>query len=294
MVRELAHKKSLDISYQVKGNVTIISGDRTPPETIACKPARAMRLNSPENGKRIGLEVEGHPQRNEVTFTVWDEGIGIAQEDLQLLFKPFVQLDAGLTREHQGTGLGLALVAQMVRLHGGHVRVESEWGAGSRFIITLPWGAEEQNAEVKGTGELLPPHQMPAGKHSGSVLLVEDTEIIISLLKEFLTHRGYQVFIARNGRDGIRLAKSERLDLILMDVMMPIMDGIEATKEIRADKSLRNIPIIALTALAMPGDRDRCLAAGMTDYMSKPVKMEELSKLIEKHLTEERQANDAK
>ncbi|WKZ37327.1 MAG: PAS domain S-box protein [Anaerolineales bacterium] len=290
MVRELAQKKSLDVLFQVKGNVKIISGDeRRLKQSLVNLLGNAVKFT--ETGKRIGLEVEGHPQRNEVTFTVWDEGIGIAQEDLQLLFKPFVQLDAGLTREYQGTGLGLALVAQMVRLHGGHVRVESEWGAGSRFIITLPWGAEEQNAEVKGTGELLPPHQMPAGKHSGSVLLVEDTEIIISLLKEFLTHRGYQVFIARNGRDGIQLAKSERPDLILMDIMMPMMDGLEAAKLLREDNDFKQVPIIAMTALAMPGDRERCLAAGMTDYMSKPIRIDELGKMIERYIPAEGRSN---
>jgi PAS domain S-box-containing protein len=293
MVKELAQKKSLQVSFKVNGNAHVILGDeRRLKQSLVNLLGNAVKFT--EDGRQIGLEVNGYPERNEISFTVWDQGIGISQENLQYLFKPFVQLDAGLEREFQGTGLGLALVAQMIRLHGGHVSVESELGAGSRFTITLPWHAEEQNAQAKATGQLPPPKPRSNGKRRGRILIVEDTDIIVNLMNEYLRYKGYQVFVARNGREGILMAKNEQPDLILMDVMMPIMDGIEATKEIRADKSLRNIPIIALTALAMPGDRDRCLAAGMTDYMSKPVKMEELSKLIEKHLTEERQANDAK
>jgi PAS domain S-box-containing protein len=292
MVKELAQKKSLNVSFMVKGNVRIISGDeRRLKQSLVNLLSNAVKFTG--EGGQIGLEVEGHPQRNEVMLTVWDEGIGIAQEDLKYLFKPFVQLDAGLTREYQGTGLGLTLVAQMVRLHGGHIRMESELGKGSRFIITLPWRLEEQNAEAKATGKLSLPRRRSKEARTSRILLVEDTDIIISLMKEYLIHQGYQVLIARNGREGVLLAKRERPDLILMDVMMPVMDGLEATKMIRAEDELKNIPIVALTALAMPGDRERCLAAGMNDYLSKPVRMDELSQIIERYLDPGGQA-DAK
>jgi CheY-like chemotaxis protein len=232
------------------------------------------------------LEVCGHPLENEITFTVWDQGVGIAQEDIKLLFQPFVQLDAGLAREYQGTGLGLALVSQMIRLHGGRVSVESEVGAGSRFTITLPWLPEQQNMHLQATRELPRPiilHK-PEAKHEGKILLVEDTEVIISLMSEYLQYKGYEIFIAHNGVEGVLLAKKEQPDLILMDVMMPVMDGLEATRRIREIDTLKNIPIIALTALAMSGDRERCLTAGMNDYMSKPIRIQELSDMIEKHL----------
>ena len=101
-----------------------------------------------------------------------------------------------------------------------------------------------------------------------------------------MTYKGYEVIVAYNGREGIYFAKEKRPDLILMDVMMPIMNGIDATLEIRKDQNLKRIPIIALTALAMPGDRERCLEAGMTDYMSKPVKLNELIEIIEKYTTQ--------
>ncbi len=291
MIKELAQKKSINVSFSVRGNVKVVRGDeRRLRQSLVNLLINAVKFT--EEGKQIGLEVAGSPARNEITFTVWDTGIGIAKEDLKYLFKPFTQLNAGLAREFQGTGLGLALVAQMVRLHGGRVSAESELGKGSRFTIALPWQAAEQAAQPKGTGELPPHTHETKGERKGRVLIVEDTDVIVSLLKDYLEVRGYHVFVARNGREGIETAKQQRPDIILMDVMMPIMDGIEATKYIRKEESLQAVPIIALTALAMPGDRERCLAAGMTDYMSKPVRMDELEQKLQQHLSMEK--TDAK
>ncbi|MBL8100679.1 MAG: PAS domain S-box protein [Anaerolineales bacterium] len=282
MIKELAQKKKIQVSFKVKDEVTTIMGDeRRLKQVLVNLLSNAVKFT--EEGNKIGLEVTGYPERNEVTFSVWDTGIGIAEEDLKFLFKPFVQLDAGLAREFQGTGLGLALVAQMVRLHGSSVSVKSQIGKGSMFTITLPWEAEEQNMPAKVTGELVLPSPKLEGKRKGKILLVEDTDIIVSLVKDYLTYKGYEVIVAYNGREGIYFAKEKRPDLILMDVMMPIMNGIDATIEIRKDQNLNRIPIIALTALAMPGDRERCLEAGMTDYMSKPVKLNELIEIIEKY-----------
>ncbi|HRJ75436.1 MAG TPA: ATP-binding protein, partial [Anaerolineales bacterium] len=286
MIKELAQKKKIQVSFKVHGEVATIMGDeRRLKQVLVNLLSNAVKFT--EENNKIGLEVRGYPQRNEVTFSVWDTGIGISEEDLKYLFKPFVQLDAGLAREFQGTGLGLALVAQMVRLHGGSVSVKSKVGKGSMFIITLPWEAEEQNAPAKVTGELVLPNQKSDEKRKGTILLVEDTDIIVSLVKDYLTYKGYEVIVAYNGREGIYFAKDKRPDLILMDVMMPIMNGIDATIEIRKDKNLSRIPIIALTALAMPGDHERCLQAGMTDYMSKPVQLNELIEIIEKYVTQD-------
>jgi CheY-like chemotaxis protein len=144
--------------------------------------------------------------------------------------------------------------------------------------------------DVEGTASAKKmPQETAAGaaseeKRSEKILIVEDTESIIMLLTEYLRYRGYQILAARNGMEGVKLAAQERPDLILMDVMMPIMDGVEATKQIRANKDLQSIPIIALTALAMAGDKERCLEAGMNDYLSKPVQMKDLESLILKHI----------
>ena len=288
MTRELAQKKSLKVSYEIVDSIEIVSADeRRLKQSLVNLLSNAVKF-TPDGGN-IGLEVCGHPLENEITFTVWDNGVGIAHEDMKLLFQPFVQLDAGLAREYQGTGLGLALVSQMMRLHGGRVSLESEVGAGSRFTITLPWMPEQQNARVKTAKELPRPILLqPEVKREGKILLVEDTEVIVSLMNEFLQYKGYQMFVARDGMEGVLLAKQEHPDLILMDLMMPIMDGIEAAKHIREDDSLKDTPIIALTALAMSGDRERCLAAGMNDYMSKPIRIQELSDMIEKYLSDKK------
>ncbi len=284
MTKELAQKKSLKVSYEIIDSIEIVLADeRRLKQSLVNMLSNAVKF-TPAGGS-FGLEVCGRPLENEITFTVWDQGVGISQEDIKFLFQPFVQLDAGLAREYQGTGLGLALVSQMIRLHGGQVSVESEVGVGSRFTITLPWLPEQQNMHLQATRELPRPIlQKPEAKQEGKILLVEDTEVIISLMSEYLQYKGYEMFVAHNGMEGVLLAKQEHPDLILMDVMMPVMDGLEATRRIREIDALKNIPIIALTALAMSGDRERCLSAGMNDYMSKPIRIQELSDMIEKHL----------
>jgi hypothetical protein len=172
----------------------------------------------------------------------------------------------------------------MVNLHGGRISVESEIGQGSRFIITLPWSLNEQASKARVTAELSLPGPISNQKRNGRILLVEDTDVVVQLISEFLQYKGYEMILAHNGLEGVQMAAQERPDLILMDVMMPIMDGLEATQNIRKDKTLQGIPIIALTALAMSGDSERCLAAGMNDYLSKPLHMQDLADMIEKYL----------
>lgn len=283
MVKELAQKKSLNISYRLHEEVRIVLGDeRRLKQSLVNLLSNAVKFTPA--GNRIGLEVLGNVEKNEVKFTVWDQGIGIAQKDIQHLFKPFVQLDGGLTREYQGTGLGLALVSQMAQLHGGRVSVESEAGSGSRFTITLPWLSNEQTSIAKVTGQLPSPSQKSNIKRNGRILLVEDTDLVVQLISDYLRYRGYEVLLAHNGAEGVKLAKEERPDLILMDVMMPVMNGLEAAQKMRADETLQKTPIIAMTALAMAGDSEKCLAAGMNDYLSKPIQMQNLADMIEKYM----------
>jgi CheY-like chemotaxis protein len=238
---------------------------------------------TPEGGK-LGLQVNGDFETRQVVFSVWDTGIGIKPDDLQYLFKPFIQLDAGLTRSHTGSGLGLALVAEMARLHGGSVQVESTPGEGSRFSIILPCPPDKLAIIFKDDAPTpqapSPVGDLPAAPANARILLVEDTETVSMLLQDYLESLGYQVFLARDGLEGVAQAKKITPDAVLMDVQMPIMDGLEATQLIRAEPNLQSMPIIALTALAMPGDADRCLAAGMTAYLSKPIKLQELSSLL--------------
>jgi CheY-like chemotaxis protein len=217
-------------------------------------------------------------------FAVKDTGIGIAPENIKKLFQPFIQIDSALNRKFEGTGLGLALVKRIVEMHNGRVSLTSELGVGSCFTVELPCGSAVL-ASSKSESQLNPvSHTQPSPSTplaSPLILLAEDNEANIATISSYLGAKGYRIMSAKNGQEAIALAKSHQPDLILMDVQMPVMDGLEATKQIRLDPSLVNIPIIALTALAMEGDRDRCLAAGANEYISKPIKLKQLVHLIQ-------------
>jgi PAS domain S-box-containing protein len=284
MIKQLAQNKRQDVRLEIDDEIGLIWADeRRLKQMIVNLLSNAVKF-TPEDGK-IGLEVHGNLNENEVMITVWDNGIGMKEEDLSRLFQPFVQLDSGLARETTGTGLGLALVAQMVRLHGGSVRVNSHPEQGSRFTIVLPWEpalAIDPASKMKVTGKFRA--VMPDSKNKPTILLIEDTNEVIMMIRDYLELAGYQVVTARDGVEGITQAQLIHPDLILMDVMMPRMDGLEATRRLRSETEFEATPIIALTALAMPTDRERCISAGMNDYMSKPVNLKELVKTIQRFL----------
>ncbi|MBD2212967.1 PAS domain S-box protein [Nostoc linckia FACHB-104] len=247
---------------------------------------------TPEGG-RITLEVSCHALEPEKTsplgfirIAIIDTGIGIAPENLKKLFKPFIQIDSALNRQYAGTGLGLALTKRIVELHGGKVGVSSELGVGSCFTVDLPcnnlceYSFEPVNLLTSELNFTL--NQTVV--NSPLILLVEDNEANVLTISSYLEAKGYQIILAKNGQEAIALTKTELPDLILMDIQMPGMDGIEAIKQIRLEKNFESIPIIALTALTMPGDREKCLAAGANDYIPKPIKLNQLTTRIKQLL----------
>ncbi len=421
-VREMALKKQLQIGFSLDDQLTVIEADpQRLKQMLVNLLSNAVKFTEP--GGTVELAVAVDREAEAVRFAVADSGVGIAPEMMARLFQPFTQLDASLSRRHEGTGLGLALVRRLAELHGGSVAVESQVGHGSRFVLSLPHrpavsapsraiaalaaeeapappvagprrtalviedseSAAEQLARYLGelgidatilargdeavsraialrpdlvfldlllpgkTGwEVLQELQSePAtrtipvvvvsvvNEHSsllasgartilpkpvtrGSlrralaivdsgpatatsepvpaiaavvpqaaarkarVLLAEDNEINIQAIGDYLQEKGYHVIVARNGREAVELARLVRPDLVLMDVQMPEVDGLEATRRLRADRDLASLPIVALTALAMPGDRERCLAAGMNEYITKPVSLKGLVDVIER------------
>ena len=220
-----------------------------------------------------------------IVFQVVDTGIGIASNDLQRLFQPFVQVSSSLNRQYEGTGLGLALVKQIVELHGGMVMAESEIGKGSCFSVALPYDMSQSSASESTTVSTTLPPVVIDPDHAPLILLAEDNEANIHTFTSYLTAINYRIAIARNGREAVAKAKSDSPDIILMDIQMPSMDGLEAIRLIRADETTAAIPIIALTALAMEGDREKCLEAGANEYLTKPVKLRELFLSIQKLLS---------
>ncbi len=222
---------------------------------------------------------------NYLQIAITDTGIGISAENINKLFQPFIQIDSALNRKYQGTGLGLALVKQIVELHGGTVRLKSEVGVGSCFTVALPYvdhvtAAPALNTQAEPTSE---PSPLDRDKKF-SILIAEDNAANVATISSYLEAHGYRLLFAKNGLEAIAVAQKELPDLILMDMQMPIMGGLESIKQIRQIPSLVNLPIIALTALAMTSDRDRCLAAGANEYMPKPVKLRALAQMIQRLL----------
>jgi PAS domain S-box-containing protein len=229
-------------------------------------------------------------------ISVIDTGIGIAPSNQTKLFRPFVQIDSSLNRQYEGTGLGLMLVKQIVELHGGDVSLRSQLGQGSCFTVCLPYVCkigdwptltlslspdQVQSPEVIATFE---PVAELAIVDQSLILIAEDNEANISTVSSYLRAKGYRILLAKNGQEAIDLAKTHQPDLILMDIQMPGVDGLDAIKQVRLNPNLVDIPIIALTALAMTGDREKCLEAGATDYLTKPVKLAQLTNTIYKLL----------
>ena len=216
-------------------------------------------------------------------FVVSDNGIGIERIHIDTLFQPFVQVDNSLSRNFSGSGLGLSLVKQFVELHSGTVSVESEPGKGSQFIVELPYLKQGADADQKADQEANTPspqnnadvagHEKTGSEVMPLILLAEDNDHVAGAVAPFLKASDFRVVRAVNGAVAVELAQEHNPDLILMDIQMPVMDGLEATRQIRSTAELQDIPIIALSGFAMPEDSDRCLEAGANTFLSKPCKM---------------------
>jgi CheY-like chemotaxis protein len=209
---------------------------------------------------------------------VSDTGIGMSDQVLNQLFKPFYQGDASMSRRFGGTGLGLSICRRMAELMGGHLRVESTLGQGSRFELSLhlPVASAQSALSPDGQGEA---SDLPGVQAGLRVLLVEDNPVNQKVAQALLKRLGCVVWHASNGLEALDALQSHPVDLVLMDCQMPQMDGLEATRRIRegqAGEPVRHIPIVAMTAHAMQGDREKCLMVGMNEYLTKPVRMSEL------------------
>ncbi|MCC6607199.1 MAG: response regulator [Anaerolineae bacterium] len=429
-VKEQAHQKEIRLTFDSDVHQTKMEADpRRLKQILINLLSNAVKFTS--EGGQVILQARVDPQENWVCFSVEDTGIGIAAEDMPHLFKPFSQLDSSLTREHEGSGLGLVLVSRLVELHGGSVQVVSEGvpGKGSCFTVSLPrqhlpvsfdndedrallenleqtleqlsfqgkrtikalviedsitateqverylhelniqmvaYSSSETDVEtilasapdfiildllmpersgweilaqlkadprvelipviiisvvdepVKGLAagaveylvkpitrkqfrhalsrvvtrltavELQRSGRKEAGANGASIpevhgpliLLAEDNETNIQAIGEYLQEINYQVMVARNGGEALELAIDQKPDLILMDIQMPVLDGLTVTQRLRAMSEFEATPIVALTALAMPGDRERCLAAGANEYLAKPVSLKKLTGIM--------------
>jgi len=238
------------------------------------------------------LDPETNPPR--LYFYIADSGIGIPLNKQHLLFKSFTQVDSSTTRKYGGTGLGLAICAYLTNSMGGVIDVKSRAGKGStfRFYIPLVLQKGDSPEEQSGTSEI-PEESVSPGTCAGSaenrpvVLLMEDNRINQLLAVRAMEKAGYRVETADDGLEGIRKFETNRPDIVLLDIQMPNMDGYETAREIRRleGESKNPVPIIAITALAMPEDRERILQSGMNDFLGKPVTPIDLKKVLNKYIS---------
>ncbi len=307
MIRPILNAKKLIFHNKLDPEIkSIMADERRLKQIIVNLLNNACKFT--DDGGHVGLEIRGDAKRGVLSILVSDTGVGIPKSQLERIFEPFVQADGGSDRQHGGAGLGLTLVNRIVEMHGGSVKVVSEIGRGSRFTVEIPWRpaahiepvvnvpepqVDQTASRVKLKLAKLPGRQteipVPAAASKQSdgkrtILLVEDREANIVTLIDYLTVKGFEVLVARSGKESLEMARKLQPDIILMDIHMPEMSGIEATEHLRSSITTRTIPIVAVTALAMPGDRERCLAAGANDYVSKPISLRDLLETIEAQL----------
>jgi signal transduction histidine kinase len=308
--------KVLRVRAREKGLQLICDIDPEIPDRLVSDPLRIRQvlMNLLGNGVKftdrgnVSLQVRLQSRTADeanLHFAIADTGIGISAADQERIFAPFTQVDSSMTRRYGGTGLGLAIASDLITLMGGRLAVESQLGQGSTFHFSLDLkldrnfrSAEPQPAPQKVSappGSDRFPREAPAaglpiraiGDLAGiprlRVLLAEDTPANQKLIQRILTKRGHQIQVAKNGQEAVDLLERQSFDVVLMDVQMPVMDGFQATAAIRASQSAEGarVPIIAMTAHAMQGDRERCLAAGMDAYLAKPIDSGRLIDLVE-------------
>jgi signal transduction histidine kinase/ActR/RegA family two-component response regulator len=216
-------------------------------------------------------------------ITVQDSGTGIPADKLPFIFDEFTQADDSVSRKFGGTGLGLAITRRLVELQGGQIRAESQLGSGTTIYVTLPYEVSvEEDSQLQGVS---PEPMSNSFANLARILIVEDNQVNQKVVTAVLRKRGYTIELANDGMEALsKLETQGTFDLVLMDVQMPVLDGLEATRRIRQEKRWHDLPIVAMTAHAMNGDRERCLDAGMNGYISKPVHPSHLLNTVDEYL----------
>jgi CheY-like chemotaxis protein/HPt (histidine-containing phosphotransfer) domain-containing protein len=290
LFEERAKAKHLDFTIGIaKGTPRNLIGDTIRIQQILSNLlGNAIKFTSQGHvALKIGIsQIEGSQAK--LTFSVEDTGIGIAQDDLGKLFQPFSQVDGTITRRFGGTGLGLAISYKLLQLMGGGFEVTSHPGQGTIFSFDLLFEIAMHNdiretrhrAKREAGGLERELVQMSHSFKGSRVLVAEDNRTNQQVVKEFLKLSGFEVTIANNGQEVLELMKEQTFDVILMDIHMPEVGGIEATEQIHRQNQYKSLPIIALTAGVTQEERVRCINCGMNDFVTKPINPEELIRVL--------------
>ncbi|MEA5620337.1 hybrid histidine kinase/response regulator HrmK [Cronbergia sp. UHCC 0137] len=283
LVKEKAANKGLKLRLELDPDV----------KTLVADPLRLkqMLLNLLFNAVKftikgsVGLQVSTKEQF--LAFTIWDTGTGISAENQALLFRPYCQIVNSAVSRDEGTGLGLVVTQKLAEIHGGCLKLESEINQGSRFTIFLPL---QQKEEVLTTLEVKPAADLEVGEtanlsinYPAKILLIEDDLPNGKLMEIYLSKLGYQVTWVKNADQMWKILEKIEPIVILLDVNLPAMNGLKLVEQLRKNPKYQKIPIIAQTAMAMKGDRETCLAAGVNDYISKPLDLPLLANLVAKY-----------
>ena len=289
LIRPEAKKKGLE--FEIIQNSKLPAKIRTDPVRL-----RQCLLNLTNNAVKftekghvhVYVSLDRSNSEPYIRFDVEDTGIGIAADKQELIFEIFTQTDSGIGRKYGGTGLGLAITKQLARLLNGELSLKSELGKGSVFSLIVPAGIDVKSEPVFGRysrkeDSKIEKESQKQKKFFGRVLVAEDSKTNQVLIRILLERLGLEVTLVEDGDDAVDKALSGKYDLIFMDIQMPNMSGYEATKVLRSNKI--STPIVALTAHAMKGDKQKCLSAGCDGYLSKPISRKKLMKILRRYLS---------
>ena len=276
-----AKEKGITFNYDIDDKIPdYIQSDRTKINQILMN-LTANSIKFTPMGKSVMLRATKSNTKNEITFQVQDEGIGIAEERIAHIFKPFEQADNSVTRKFGGTGLGLAITKEMVDVLSGTISVESKEGEGSNFEVTLPYiDAEVQEAVEDQSFD----KENIRFSNTNTVLVVEDNKLNQDMMGAIFHELGLEMHLAENGIEGVDKAKELIPDLILMDMHMPLMDGMEASSRILQTEELAHIPIVAVSADAFTEQQRRALELGLREYVTKPIAFDKLFPVFKRYL----------
>ncbi len=291
LLQEAAINKGIKLITQVEDGI---------PSAIVTDPVRLSRVlvnligNAIKftNKGEITVSLEpvngnGSSESSKLRFTVKDTGIGISEDEKRLLFMPFMQLDQSTTRKYGGTGLGLSISKRLVELMGGEIGLQSQKGRGSTFWFTLPFDLGRQEAQYPPVSS--PVAISPAGRSfDHTVLVVEDNQVLQEVVMRQLKSLGIDAYAVTTGEEALEELANRKYRLVLMDCHLPQIDGFEATRRIRQTEKGKDshITVIAITAGAMKGDQEKCFAAGMDDYLSKPYTLDQLKQKLKEWLSD--------